>query len=201
MINSSVHPDSSAQQYPILWEQMLDGDTHAFERLYRDTFSKLYRYGCRFASPEIVENVLQDLFIHLWNKKSHLPTALSPVSYLMRSLRNRLINYNKQVKKTRMVSLESMADFNYQIEESLGSQQSDILQKAINRLSPQQREVIYLLYFNELSVTEVADILDLKVRTVYNTSHNAINVLRKIMVKDNIVSYLVLFSFFFRSLL
>lgn len=187
-------PDQPADAValPSLWERMLTGDHVAFEKVYHTAFPKLYRYGCRITSEDMVEEIIQELFIHIWNKRNSLSKVSSPLSYLFCAFRNRLLNHISSKKKYQTIPLHLVPDFSYQVsEETYRTNQGDTLQKAINKLSHQQREVIYLLYFNDLSAQEVAEILSLKVRTVYNTAHNALNALRNHLQKDAFVFHLI----------
>ncbi|MDF9797068.1 RNA polymerase sigma factor (sigma-70 family) [Catalinimonas alkaloidigena] len=169
-----------------LWEQMLAGDKESFGKVYHYTFQKLYRYGCKMTSEEIVEEVIQELFIKLWHKRERLPQVSAPLAYLFRAFRNQLFNQLSKTKNNNFLPLDQVINFSYQIsDESQYAQQREILQQAINKLSDQQREVIYLLYFNDLSAAEVADVLSLKIRTVYNTAQQAVNMLRKHLQKDS----------------
>ena len=67
------------------------------------------------------------------------------------------------------------------------------LQDAINGLSPQQREVIYLRYYKNLSVDEVAEIMNITNQTVRNVAHNAISKMRK----NEMLSKVFLLSVFY----
>ena len=53
------------------------------------------------------------------------------------------------------------------------------LAKMINNLSPRQRELIYLRYYNDLSPQEIADMLEISYRAVVNTLYKAMVKLRK----------------------
>ncbi len=192
VLTEKPDPSADAAALPLLWERMLTGDHASFEKVYHTAFPKLYQYGCRITSEDVAEEIIQELFIHIWNKRNNLSNVASPLSYLFCAFRNRLLNHFNSKKKQHTIPLHLVPDFSYQVsEETYRTNQGDTLQKAINKLSHQQREVIYLLYFNDLSAQEVAEILSLKVRTVYNTAHNALNALRNHLQKDAFVFYLM----------
>ena len=65
-------------------------------------------------------------------------------------------------------------------------QQKQALQQAITRLSHRQREAITLLYIEELSYSEVSAIMLLKVRSVYNLIHTALESLRKQLTQSGL---------------
>jgi RNA polymerase sigma-70 factor (ECF subfamily) len=194
--NENPYASAGSTNITWLWNQMLAGDKDSFEKVYHYTFQKLYYYGCKITSEEIVEEVIQELFINLWHKKESLPQVSCPQAYLFRAFRNQLFNHISKAKKNNFLSLDQVINFSYQItDEAEYTQQREILQQAINKLSDQQREVIYLLYFNELSAAEVADVLSIKIRTVYNTAHQAVNMLRKHLQKDSFAFHLLPIGF------
>ena len=57
-------------------------------------------------------------------------------------------------------------------------------QKELNNLTKQQREVLYLKYYKKMSPEEIAQVMGLTSRTVYNTTHMAISSLRERMSKS-----------------
>ena len=63
-------------------------------------------------------------------------------------------------------------------------EQLEVLQKELNNLTKQQREVLYLKYYKKMSPEEIAQVMGLTSRTVYNTTHMAISSLRERMSKS-----------------
>jgi DNA-directed RNA polymerase specialized sigma24 family protein len=55
------------------WNEMCQGNSSAFEKLYSYFAQDLFRYGYRISSNhELVQDTIQDLFLHLWNKRTDL---------------------------------------------------------------------------------------------------------------------------------
>ena len=67
--------------------------------------------------------------------------------------------------------------------DSLEREQLKVLQREINNLTKQQREVLYLKYYKKMSSDEIAQVMGLTSRTVYNTTHTAISRLREQLSK------------------
>ena len=61
------------------------------------------------------------------------------------------------------------------VRSELEREQLEVLQKEINGLTKQQREVLYLKYYKKLDSDEIAEVMGLTSRTVYNTTHMAIS--------------------------
>ena len=69
------------------------------------------------------------------------------------------------------------------IRSELEREQLKVLQREINNLTKQQREVLYLKYYKKMSSDEIAQVMGLTSRTVYNTTHTAISRLREQLSK------------------
>jgi RNA polymerase sigma-70 factor (ECF subfamily) len=173
--------DTQHDQLRMYWSSMCQGDQHAFEKFYQSTFDRLYQYGMKLANEALVEDCLQELFLDLWRQREKLTHVDNPLAYLFRSLRNRLINQFRKNRKQQILSLQESPQFMYELNplaEEEDQYLKEKLELALKKLSSQQREVIYLLYFNGMKAEEVAEILNVSLRTVYNTSYNAIRKLR-----------------------
>ena len=76
-----------------IWIEFCEKNEAALEKLYRHFYPVLFRYGKKFTSdPAIVEDEVHNLFLSLW-QTAKLPAGLqSPKAYLLKSLRNRLMD-------------------------------------------------------------------------------------------------------------
>lgn len=63
----------------------------------------------------------------------------------------------------------------------LEEEQSQELKEAIKELTPRQREVVYLKYFEGLSTTELSEILEIRAQSIYNLAFDAIENLRSFL--------------------
>lgn len=84
-----------------LWLRFKQGDSDAFEQLYQENLDGLLRYGHHFTpQTELIEDVIQELFVDLWQRKANLGDTDSPRKYLCASLRHRLYRTLKKNAKT-----------------------------------------------------------------------------------------------------
>ena len=82
----------SKEQEQALWREMITGDKRAFENIYKQYFHSLINYGFRITQNEdLIEDAIQDIFLNLWNNKSHLSEVNEVKFYLFRSLKNRIV--------------------------------------------------------------------------------------------------------------
>jgi RNA polymerase sigma-70 factor (ECF subfamily) len=167
--------------------------------LYDNYAEWLYGYGMKIAGNDnMVTEAVQSLFVYIFEKRTTCSEPVSIPAYLCVSLRNILLDGLK--KSNRMLESFDEArmldyDFNLEIDveeaiiqSELKKEQLEILQRELNRLTKQQREVIYLRYYKKLSPDEIAQVMGLTSRTVYNTTHTAMTRLRQNLDKASLMS-------------
>lgn len=175
-----------ASDDPVLWQSFKEGDKDSFQAIYFQHFAHLYEYGLRLASDrELVKDCIQDLFVKLWNNKSNLGRVTAIRSYLLVSLRTTV--YNKLQQRNRIVSGEINDTYLFEmvfsaesdlIKKETRSAQTKTLIEALNQLTPRQKEVIYLRYFEELDYEEIAAIMGITIKATYKLSARGLEALR-----------------------
>jgi RNA polymerase sigma-70 factor (ECF subfamily) len=183
-----------------LWGRFKAGDKEAFSKIYTTYFNILYHYGFHIVHDEgMVKDAIQNIFVELWKSKDNLSDTDSIKFYLLKVMRRKLyrsIQLEGQYVSY-MVDLDDKQTlFSPELEfitQQTNQQREVTLQAAISRLSNRQKEAITLLYIEGLSYSEVADLMSLKVRTVYNLIHTALESLRKQLDHDNFWYVLALY--------
>jgi len=173
----------------LLWGDFLKGSRASLQDIYSRYYQNLYSYGMRkLNDPEIVRDCIQDLFVHLWTSRGNLNPTNNIKYYLLASLRNRLVRASAMDDKWQKVELSSANLFHVQFDlESDYIQKENISQKAkmlidgLDQLTPRQKEVLYLRYFEELGYEQIAELLDLSVKGVYKLNYRAIDALKIIL--------------------
>jgi RNA polymerase sigma-70 factor (ECF subfamily) len=169
------------------WNEMCKGNAHAFEKLYSYFARDLFRYGYRISTDhELVQDSVQDLFLHLWNKRHDLEQVTSPRFYLYRSLRNKLIRSSE----TNRFVFSDDGDLSDQwfpsekdIETSWISDESNriqlsMLHEALQKLPVRQQEAIQLRYYHDFSAEEIGRIMNINQQSVRNLQNRAMQQLR-----------------------
>jgi len=167
------------------WLAMKSGDKRALSFFYTRYFNTLYNYGGRIAKDSVLtEDCIQDLFTELWSKHEGLSDVRNVKYYLLKCLRHKILY--KLSLESRLHVAGDVASFQIELSHKthyLNDQiNADIRKKIaelIATLTPKQREAIFLIYYEELSYEEVALIMDLKIKTIYNLIHLAISKLRE----------------------
>lgn len=178
------------------WDKIQQGDEEAFRQLYDQYADLLYGYGMKIAGDDtVVTEAIQLLFVYIFEKRETCAAPQSIPAYLCVSLRHMIVNELKKENSETFKSLDEVDTNEYRfdleidietaiIRSELEKEQLEALQKELNDLTKQQREVLYLKYYKKMSPEEIAQVMGLTSRTVYNTTHMAITRLRERLGKS-----------------
>lgn len=163
---------------------MVDGDKEAFrfffERYYADLCNLVHIY---LHDPIISEEIAQDIFIYLWEKKEKIKIESSVKSYLLRAAKNRSLNYirNEKIKSEILAKLEKK-DYNAnEIPDQVldASQLREIINTAVDSLPERCRQIYILGKEKNLSYREIGEELGISVKTVEVQMSTALKRLRE----------------------
>ena len=158
------------------------GDRTAFERLFRSWYARLADYAARIApSRDAAEDVVQEVFIAVWNRRDALPDADKLAAYLHRAVRNRALNQLRSQRGTERLSADD--DGGPAVSASIETELEDAdlaaaAQTALNALAPRTREVFLLSREQGLTYNEIAVTLEISVKTVETLMGRALRALR-----------------------
>jgi len=169
------------------WNEMCKGNAAGFEKLYSYFSHDLFRYGYRITSDnDLVQDSIQDLFLHLWNKRYSLKEVNSPRFYLYRSLRNKLIRTSESNRfvfsedgevSDHWLPNEIDIESSWIIDESNRIQLKQ-LHEALQKLPVRQQEAIQLRYYHDFSAEEIGRIMNINQQSVRNLQNRAMQQLR-----------------------
>ena len=179
-----------------------EGNEYAF----RFIFDKYYDFLCMVADSYlrdeyISETIVGDIIYNLWEIKDNIDIKYSLRSYLVRSVKNRCINYLQQEYIQREISINQYEDKaaieelffienKHPLESLLEQELENKINAIINELSPECRAVFKMSRFDGMKYEEIASELNLSVNTVKYHMKNALGKLR-LELKDYILSILV----------
>ncbi|WP_205510198.1 RNA polymerase sigma factor [Longitalea arenae] len=152
-------------------QRLQKGDSDAFLELYNHYHPALYHYVLRFVkSPAITEDLLQDVFLKIWEIRSRIDPSLSFKAYLYRICRNSVFKRLKKIAVDENLRMQVMQQFTQSVADAdlklLWQQYEEILQAAINRLPPQRQKVFRRCREEGKSYDEVANELGISRNTV-----------------------------------
>ncbi|SDL11465.1 RNA polymerase sigma-70 factor, ECF subfamily [Siphonobacter aquaeclarae] len=159
----------------------------AFAELYNFYVRDLLRYGYRISSDrQLVQDHLQDLFVHLWNHRDRLGHVQEPRFYLYKSLRNRIL---RSIESNRLIpTVDGVLSEEWfpdgvdaeptWVETEHRHRELTRLQAALERLPVRQQEVIQLRYYHDFSTEEIARIMKVNEQSARNLLFRAVRQLR-----------------------
>lgn len=175
-----------------VWDAFDKGDEMAFNYLYRTYMPFMFNYGYQISNhKEIVQDCIQNVFIHLRSRRGSLSKVSNIKGYLLKSLRREIIKKVKSKKnelfdidavegsfiievssETKMIEFESTNELKHKLE------------VALNQLTPKQRQAILLFYEEQLSYKQIAEIFDFsEIKTARKLLYRAINQLKNLLIK------------------
>lgn len=167
----------------LIASQLAKKDEAAFEQVFKSHFKNLHAYAYTILKEEAqAEEIVQQVFFKLWERADSLIIRGSVTAYLYRAVHNESLNYIKH-KKVRnehrlhvAYSMKDQAD--HATKKVLGSELEKKLQEAMDDLPEQCRTIFQMSRFEEMKYREIADRLDISVKTVENQMGKALRLLR-----------------------
>ena len=161
----------SQDEAQALVKALKEGNQLAFSIVYKtyaaQTFSLAFKY---LLNKELAEDAVQNLFLKLWLKKEEIDETKPINRYLFTMLKNDLLNTLRDSKKN-IYLLEDCLSMVLELEdnsqnENLKQEQMNIIQQALEQLSPQRRKVFEMKVSGKYSNHEIADKLNLSINTI-----------------------------------
>lgn len=148
-----------------------NGDEGAFKELY-DLYKEPAIRFCNSIIKDIEEseNLIQEVFIKIWDKRAGINPDLNFNSYLFTIIRNRVYDYLKEVKRNEFVKERYWYNIveHQQAEPELKEERITNIKLAINDLTEKRRRILQLNYEEGKSYEEIASLLNISKNTVKN---------------------------------
>lgn len=151
--------------------RLIDGDEDAFCELYAAYKGRLIYFAMRFLkSREHAEDVFQDAFTVIWQSRRFINPDASFSSYLYTIVRNRVLNQLRDLdnqNKLKEHVLAQAVDYTDETKnEILANDLRQLILRALQQLTPRQREIFEMSREQQMSHKEIAETLGISVNTV-----------------------------------
>src|SRR5690606_30869067 len=183
----SMYTNPVAKDWNLFFKDDREGLYVCFTLFYDD----LYRLGLHwYKNPDLVKECIHNLFLELWkswndrgyvtNKKQYVITVYRRIAH------STFLAYNRMPADSAALG-HFQVDHELPYEDLLIASQTEEyrtkqLRAALERLTKRQKEIIELRFYQGLSISQIAQSRALTERTVYNTLHNAIKLLREYLL-------------------
>ena len=170
-----------------VWDHFRNGSDEAYSFIYVKFFPVLYNYGRQFTDDvAVVKDAIQDLFVDIWNNRENLSGTDSIKFYLLAATRRRIVKSEGMLKRYQRNANSEIFGIVMPIEAQIiasqdAKEQVLKIREAVNNLTPKQREVIFLMFYENLSHRQIAEMLSVEIKTVYNLLSKAIHGLKEII--------------------
>lgn len=171
---------------PHLLTRMGEGDASAFEAIYARYSTLLYKYACsRIRNSEDAEEIIHDLFMWLWEKRESASGIQALKPYLYSAVRNRIaeriahsvVREKYEAHYIYFTKLEvNSTEESFQVEELRTT-----INKSLESLPPNCQHAFRLSRFEHLSISDIADKMQLSTGTVENYITSALKHLREVL--------------------
>lgn len=159
-------------------------DSSSFEELFRSYFTPLMIFARKILKDEDeAREVVQKVFISLWEKREEIDLKASLKPYLFTSVHNRSLNVIRDRKKFSEEEVPDVAgdwDLSAQIEAMELEQK---IRETIDSLPEKCRQIFELNRYEGLKYSEIASQLHISIKTVENQMSKALKILRKKLAK------------------
>lgn len=179
----------------ILIDEIKNRNRKVFEALFYEYYPHLTRYAEGFLfDKQACEDIVQNLFIYFWENTHRLNIQLSLKSYFYQSVKNRCLNYLRDIHvhdKHKLLYLEALLSE----DDSPGWVDLEIIKKvqdAMAQLPPQMGELFKQKYLFGRKLQEIAEINNISENTVKTQLKRAKEKMRKILLNSTSLKFLFL---------
>ena len=176
-----AHPADTDDEASLLALQRTDENAF-MEGVFRRYYTPLGRTVNRMVNdPQATDDILQDVFLKIWHNRQNLSFTYSIKSYLYRAAINAALNYLEKSKRTVGLEDGEYAEPTAEVaEDALHLREVESrVQAAIDTLPPACKTIFVLSRYEEMSYKEIAESMQISVKTVENQMGKALRQLKQ----------------------
>lgn len=180
----------------LLIRKIILDDSKAFQLIYEKYSRSLISFAASYL-PDIsdAEEIIQSVFVELWENRAQLDPDRFAKNYLYKVTVNKVFNHLKRKvierKYLQYVDALDMNTFNEAERKIYDEELNEILNQLLEQLPEQQRKIFYLSRWDGLSHKEIAEQLQISVRTVENQIYRAVKYIRENIKTDHLIIFMI----------
>lgn len=183
---------------PVL-RRLNKGDKEAFDEVYHACKESIYGKLLKLVkSEDIAREMLQKVFVRLWNKREGIDPNQPVIAWLHRVAANMVVDYFRKAARDRKLEahLTTVAEKGYShVEEDLYYKElQSVMNKAIENLSPRRRQVFELIKIEKRSYQQVSKMLGISESTINDHIVKANQSIRERVSRMDGIKVIILFS-------
>jgi len=173
-----------AAEEQLLVLQLKKGNHASYKVLYQKYAPKLYAFSRKYIfSEEDAREIVQDVFLRLWEKRENIDETQPFSSYVIQAAKHRIFNgFRKKVNEQAYIDFLAFGDntvANFTENEVDYQEVKQKAEEAINALPEKRREIFRMSRDEGLKNKEIAEKLQISIKTVENQMGEALKTLRE----------------------
>ena len=191
--NNKQSVEDRANHHALLLKKIAEGDRDAFTELYKIFQPRLIKFCSRILKNDIAlaADMADEAMIEVWKSAGSFSGLSQPSTWIHSIARFRVIGYlrkNKEVLQDDNFEQLNIEDTDLLPEEEMViTERNETLVENIGKLSDKHREVIELVYFRELSIRDISEMLDVSENTVKTRMFYARKHLKAILSNEDLL--------------
>jgi RNA polymerase sigma-70 factor (ECF subfamily) len=181
------------QEDDIFLQKLNERKSDAYEALYQNYYRSLVLYAMNFVrQKEIAEDIVQDLFVSIWERKMTFVSPLSFKTFLYNSIKNKSLNYLKHLEVEEKYVQYTLENGEEAIDMDREMDEEEIYRQlflAIEELPARCRE-IFEMHMDGRRNDEIAEVLNISIETVKTQKKRAVKHLKSRM---NVYAFILIY--------
>lgn len=188
--NFQKNLDSSNKKDTQLWDEIKKGKSEALSEMFYKYYDDLFFYGEKLTNNNAhIADTIQNIFIKIWETRHKNYNVIYVKTYVFKIFRNELLKKNKLIFSSLIQNKYSVKNFTISVEDLIIEKETRLEEKTListllKKLSPSQREIIYLKFYLNFSNTEISNTLSINKQSVSNLLNRIFISLRKEIKKQ-----------------
>jgi RNA polymerase sigma-70 factor, ECF subfamily len=153
-----------------LIERVAAGEVTAVRVLFARYQARVFRFVLRLVrNPAVAEELTNEVFLEIWKSARTYKGSGSPATWILAIAHHRAVSSLRKTREVRWNDEQAAALADPSDDPEVGAQKADkkaILRRCIDALSPEHKGIIDLVYYHEMSISEVGEILKIPEGTV-----------------------------------
>ena len=184
--------------YDLLLKRLSESDKKAFDQIYHLYVGRLKAFLHKIKLTNAIEDVIQDTFITLWNKRTDIDGSKSFDGYLFTIAKNHAIKALNNKIRVDLIEWENGSDWIEEDDERSKihkNKRLELLRDSIEKLPERPRQILKLKRYEGLTIEEIALRLGISKSTVENHINRAMATLKKEISGNSILITSLIYLF------
>ncbi|MCG6187360.1 RNA polymerase sigma-70 factor [Maribellus maritimus] len=181
--------------------ELRKGKTPAYEKLFKLYYPRLFKYAHHFLDDSFVtEDLIQEVFIEVWNKRKLFISEKQFTSYLFKMVRNKCLNIlkrkvieEKYLSSQAQLKSEELYHISFGIEDDFDSMEknlSQIIEDVITQMPDRCSEAFHLKWIEGKKIREISEIMNISTTMVDKHLAKGLEIARKKFIPPLLLLYI-----------